>query len=105
MRERLILLLEHLEGSPDDAFLLYAIAQEYAKLGEVSQAIEYFNHLRSTHPDYIGLYYYLGKLEQQLGRSAEALRVFKEGLEIAKSSGDMHAWSELQRAVDEMGYD
>ncbi len=45
-----------LNDSPDDAFLRFALAMEYDKLGQYSESLGAFLTLRETHPDYVGLY-------------------------------------------------
>lgn len=98
MTNRLTNLLSYLKESPDDAFLLFAIAQEYQSMNEIDLSRTYFNQLREKHPEYVGLYYHLAKLEVNASRKEEALEVFDEGLRITKSLGEMHAWSELNAA-------
>lgn len=102
MQERLSTLLAFLDESPEDAFLLFAIAQEYIKLGNDDMARMYFTELREHHPTYTGLYYHLGKLELRQGRQFEAIAIFEQGIAIAKSAGDTHAWSELKAALDDL---
>ena len=105
MSNRLPDLLKYLEESPDDAFLLFAIAQEYLQTGSSQEALVYFNKLRDTHPEYIGLYYHLGKLELLLGQSENAVRTFEDGMTVAKAQGDLHAYGELNAALQSLHED
>ncbi len=98
MTERLKQLFEFLNESPNDPFLLYAIASEYAKAGDTTEALSRYAQLTVSHPDYVGTYYHLGKLHEALGQSDEAINVYERGMEIAKSKRDRHALSELQGA-------
>jgi len=54
-----------LEASPDDSFLLFAIAKEHEKAGATDEALEYYLKLTATDPDYVGTYYHLGKLYEE----------------------------------------
>ena len=105
MQDRLASLQELLAESPNDAFILFAIAKEYSINGDPNRAKSYYLRLKEAHPEYIGLYYHLGKLEQQSGSPQEAIRIFEEGMRVAKSIGDQHAWSELSAALMELRED
>lgn len=98
MTARLKQLFEFLNDSPNDPFLLYAIAAEYAKAGDTAEALSRYTQLTVSHPDYVGTYYHLGKLHEALGQPVQAVAVYEHGMEIAKSKRDRHALSELQGA-------
>ncbi len=98
MSLRLQQLFEFLKESPNDPFLLYAIASEYAKTGNPQEALARYTELTTTHPDYVGTYYHLGKLHEAMGQAQQAIDVYERGMEIAKSKRDRHALSELQGA-------
>ena len=88
-----------LNEDPTDTFVLYSIAQEYFKSGDLSKALEYFTRLRQTDPGYVGLYYHLGKLYEAMDQSAQARNTYLEGIGIADAAGDAHAASELRGAL------
>lgn len=95
---RLTQLLSFKEESPEDPFILYALASEYVKLNELEQALAYYNELREKHPNYVGTYYHLAKLLEAMQRSDEALEVYQLGLSAAQRAGDGHAYAELLAA-------
>lgn len=103
MTHRLPLLLQLLEANPDDAFALFALAKEYEGQGEAATALDYYLRLRRANPGYVGLYYHLGKLYEQLDRPDEALETYRTGIETARQAGDDHARRELQGAFLEAG--
>jgi tetratricopeptide (TPR) repeat protein len=84
-----------LNADPDDSFLTYAIAKEYEKTGDIKMAISILNTLREKDPEYVGLYYHLGQLYEEMDEGEEALKVYEEGIAIAKNLKDFHALSEL----------
>lgn len=98
MSQRLQQLFQFLEQVPDDSFTLYSIAYEYLNQGDVDHAMEYFIRLRDVDPDYVGLYYHLGKTYERVEDFKAALEVYDEGLKIAQKQHDLHAFQELQRA-------
>ncbi len=87
-----------LEDSPNDAFLLFAVAKEYEGAGDDAQALAHYQRLAQTDPGYVGLYYHLGKLLEKLDRQEEAIAAYDKGLEVAKAAGDRHSWNELSAA-------
>ncbi len=100
MNTRIDQLLDFLNDDPDDAFLLFALAQEYGHAGEIQQAREYYTTLRTKHPDYIALYYHLGKLEEHSGNTVAARETYEEG--IARAGLNPHAMSELRVALSQL---
>ncbi len=95
---RLNQLLNFLGESPNDSFILFAIAKEYEKYDERKMAFEYYLKLKQTDPKYVGLYYHLGKLYEKDAAYDAALVAYKEGIAVAKSAGDRHALGELSEA-------
>jgi tetratricopeptide (TPR) repeat protein len=98
LTERLQQLLNFLESSPDDSFLLFAIAKEYEKEGIIETALQYYLQLKRSDPDYVGLYYHLGKLYEIKEDFDTAVITYQTGMEVAKKQGDKHALSELAGA-------
>jgi tetratricopeptide (TPR) repeat protein len=98
MSDRLQTLQGLLEESPDDPFLLFAIAKEYEKRSDDDQALTYYRQLHQSAPDYVGLYYHLGKLYERQEHWEQALDTYKAGMEVARKAGDQHALSELAGA-------
>ncbi|MEM9983695.1 MAG: tetratricopeptide repeat protein [Bacteroidota bacterium] len=98
MTERLQQLFAFLEKAPQDSFTRYSIAYEYLAQGDLSKALEHFNLLKSHDPQYLGLYYHLGKVHERLEDYTQAIHVYDEGLEIARQQKDAHAEGELLRA-------
>ncbi len=88
-----------LKDSPGEPFVLFALAQEYAKAGNHREALRYYKQLLSDSPDYTGAYYHLGKLYEQSGKQKDAIATYKIGMEITKKKGEHHAFGELQSAL------
>ena len=95
MTQRLNYLLQLLETSPNDSFVLFATAKEYEKQEEWTEAQAYYEKLQRTDASYVGLYYHLGKLHEQAGRLESAVAVYRAGMTVARQAGDAHALSEL----------
>ena len=62
--DRIAMLQEILDQSPDDAFARYGLALEYSNSGQTDQALAQFGTLLTKHPDYTA-----GYLSPDLGKS------------------------------------
>jgi tetratricopeptide (TPR) repeat protein len=105
MTNRLQYLTQLLESSPNDPFLLFAIAKEYEKNSDDASALLWYERLKNTRPDYVGLYYHLGKLFERLGNHPAAISVYKTGADVARSAKDNHALAEINGALMEIDDD
>jgi tetratricopeptide (TPR) repeat protein len=95
---RLQQLLQFLEANPTDPFLLFALAKEHEKLGNTETALDFYQKIVNGTPDYVGVYYHLGKLQEKNKAQEKAVETYKTGMAIAKKIGDQHALSELAAA-------
>jgi tetratricopeptide (TPR) repeat protein len=91
-----------LADTPDDSFLLHALALEHVKLGEDAAARILFEQLLAANPSYVGSYYHLAKLLERCEMYVEAAKVYAQGLEKALHGNDRHAASELRQAMEEL---
>jgi len=94
--------LEHLKAlhaeDPEDDFVLYALAQEYSKLGLLQDSLDHYLLLKGKSPDYVGLYYHLAGLYAEMDESEKALKIYDEGITVANKLKDLHALGELKNA-------
>ena len=100
---RLQQLFHFLENSPGESFILFAIAKEYEGINQLDKALGYYLKLTTDDPDYVGTYYHLGKLYEQLEQFEKAFQTYKTGMAVAKKIGDQHALSELAGAKLNLG--
>ena len=96
--KRIDQLMQFLAESPNDSFLKFAVAKEHEKSNVLEKALKFYLDIYENDPEYIGLYYHLGKLYEEIGERQLALNSYKEGIEIGKKQGDFHAVSELNNA-------
>ena len=100
---RIEILQQFVDANPNDCFSRYGIAQEYVKQEDYDKALEQFNSIFEINPDYQAAYYHAGKALEKLGRDDDAAETYRKGIEVAARSGDLHARSELEAALDELG--
>jgi tetratricopeptide (TPR) repeat protein len=93
-----------LESTPNDNFLLHALALEYIKLGNDVDAKPLFEQILTQSPDYVGSYYHLAKLLERLGNTTDAIACYEKGMEAAKTAKDQHSYNELQAAYEDLVY-
>jgi tetratricopeptide (TPR) repeat protein len=99
MTPRLAKLFEFLENTPNDAFLLFAIAKEYENINDNENTKQYYERLVAEQEQYVGTYYHLGKFYERQADVVKAIATYKKGMEIAKSQRDNHAFGELNTAL------
>lgn len=99
MTDRFQYLLQLLEGSPEDSFVLFALAKEYEGRGDDQKALEFYLRLKEAAPNYVGLYYHLGKLYEKMGEELKAIDAYKAGIDVSRTAGDQHAAGELAAAL------
>lgn len=100
--DRIARLIEFLKASPEDNFLRHALALEYVKTGEYTKARAIFEEILTESPDYVGSYYHLGKLLEQLNETRLAIEWYEKGMAAARATGDNHAYGELQAAYEDI---
>lgn len=96
--DRIEKLKSFMESDPEDSFIRFALAQEYTKHGLLKAALDEYLTLKQKDPEYVGLYYHLGKLYEELYERENALATYEAGINLSKKQGDFHALSELMNA-------
>jgi tetratricopeptide (TPR) repeat protein len=101
MSKRLEQLLSMLESSPNEAFIIFAIAKEYEKYENDELSFQYYHQLIESRPDYIGTYYHLGKLYEKNQNPSKALEIYQKGMELSRNT-DRHAYAELSASAEDL---
>lgn len=95
-------LKQMLAADPQDTFARYALGLEYMGMQEYEGAREMFEEIKVLDPNYLAVYYQLGKVYELLGEETEARKVYEKGIYVAASKGDMHTKSELEQALNDL---
>jgi tetratricopeptide (TPR) repeat protein len=101
---RLEQLFIFLKETPDDPFLLYAIAMELEKTDK-EQALVYYENLLKNHGNYLGMYYQIAKFYENAGNKAKATSIYEKGIALARKEQNLKAVNELQNALNNLLYD
>ena len=97
--QRLNQLLSFYKEDPNDAFTIYALANEYKSV-QPEKALTFFEILLKDHETYVGTYYHVCALYELLGQKKLAHKNYIKGLQMCRQEGNMHAFSELQQAYN-----
>ena len=100
---RLQILKNMVEQNPTDSFARYGLAMEYRNSGDLQAAMAEFRSLMSINPDYSPAYFHGGQTLERLGLLDEAREVYTKGVEVTIRTGNEHARSEMQGALDLLG--
>ncbi|MFQ5798035.1 MAG: tetratricopeptide repeat protein [Bacteroidota bacterium] len=101
-KSRFEALKEFLAQDPNDSFTRYALAMEYVGQHELAKAVEQLEDLLGRDRLYVPAYQQLGYLYADFERRDEAIAILQRGIEVAMSTGDTHARSEMLDALDEL---
>jgi predicted Zn-dependent protease len=88
--------LEKLVGTPrDGALLRFSLGNEYVKLGDHGNAIAHLREAVARDPEYSAAWKLLGRALAETNAPAEALEVYRRGIEVAQARGDKQAAKEM----------
>lgn len=96
---RLEQILRMLKEDPSDPFLNYAMALEFAKLGNIDTAIDAIEGIIARDANYLGAYYQLGKFYEQSLQPEKAISTYQKGIAVAKNQHNNKALGELSEAL------
>lgn len=92
-------LATYLKRNPNDSFSKFALALEFQKQGMYKRSRMFFESILENDPEYVGVYYHLGKLYEILDQLADAKEMYERGIEIADKQKEERTKSELQEAL------
>lgn len=98
-------LARNIKADPSDSFSKFALALEFLKQDELPRAKILFENVYENDPDYVGVYYHLGKLYERLDQPKNAQRMYAEGIEVATKQKEKRTVKELNEAHAELEND
>ena len=101
-RQNIKKLLSYVKDDPKDIFSRFALAMEYWKIGKRDKTRLLLEYIYHKEPEYVGVYYHLGKLNEEENRIEEARKVYSDGISMASQQKDAHAKDELETALAEL---
>jgi predicted Zn-dependent protease len=101
--DRIAALNEILTEHPKDSFARYGLAMEYSKQGDFDRALAEFAILLENDPTYTAGYFMAAQTLVRAERVADAKKMLDEGIASARSTGNLHAQSEMEAMLAELG--
>jgi tetratricopeptide (TPR) repeat protein len=92
-----------LAQDPNNSFVRYGLAQAYAGLGRLEDAVRLYRELIQRDGNYVAAFYHAGQTLEKLGRAAEARAIYEDGIAVCERTGDMHTRSEMEAALSLLG--
>ena len=102
MSARLTQLERLLAIDPNDAFCLYGLAMEHAKMQATAMAVELFDRALSVDPGMCYAYFHKAKALEAAGLIDAACLALGDGLAVARRVGDAKAANEIEGFLDEI---
>ncbi len=99
MTDRLNQLKKLYQTDPNDSFLTYGIALEYAKTDDIEEAIQWLDKTLSLNADDCYSYFQKGKMLCELGEDQQAIQILQTGITTADRLGEAKASSELRELL------
>ena len=100
--DKIAMLKEILAQNPNDAFARYGLAMEHANHGDTAAALEQFQQLTTTHPDYTAGYQMAAQLLMKTGQNGQARERVEAGVAAARRTGNSLALNEMTAMLDEL---
>jgi tetratricopeptide (TPR) repeat protein len=91
-----------LEKTPGDAFLLYGLALEHKKAGEIDDALALLAQTTAADPNYAYAYFQRGQIFESQEKIDDAKAAYRDGVAAATRAGDAHGQSEIQGALESL---
>jgi predicted Zn-dependent protease len=85
---------------PDDPFTRYSLAMQLRSMARLEEAVAEFRELGRRAPDYVPTWLMLGQALETLGRDAEAVQAYQDGVAAASRTANHHARGELEEALE-----
>ncbi len=101
-KEKIKQLARQIKDNPGDSFSKFALALEFRKNAEFKKARILFEDILSSDPDYVGVYYHLGKLYEALDRYQDAKKMYEKGIKVADEQNEVRTKSELKEALTQL---
>ena len=103
MSDRIESIRAMLAKDPEDTFLLYSLAMEYAAGRRFDEAAETFNKCIAADEAYLPAYVECGKALRAAGRADQARRTFAAARELAAAQGENHVGDYVRQQLEALG--
>jgi tetratricopeptide (TPR) repeat protein len=99
-KSRIEMLKQYITDDANDTFSHYALALEYAKIGNYAEAISILGQILERESNYLPAYYQLAKLYEESRRPEMAKNIYVKGILVARQQKDVKTENELRSALE-----
>lgn len=92
-----------LVDEPDDEFLRYSLALEMNKDGDLAPSLQMLQELCTQTKPYVPAFFRSAQILADENRIEESRQFLRDGIEAARSQGDMHAAGEMSEMLADLG--
>ncbi len=92
-----------LADEPGDVFLRYSLAMELDKEGQHDRSLAEYEHLMRAAEPYVPAFFMAAQQLARLDRVNEARTKLRDGIEVARSTGNAHAAGEMSEMLASLG--
>ena len=92
-----------LVDEPQDTFLRYSLAMELNNAGQQERALQLLHELTVDHPPYVPAFFRSAQIFADEQQVVEARAMLRDGIEAARSQGDLHAAGEMSEMLADLG--
>lgn len=96
IEDRVVKLRALIERDPDDPSSWFTLGRALLELSRWREAIDAFSHALARNPRYTAAHRDLGRALLEAGEVAEAARVLRSALPLARESGDLQTGREME---------
>jgi len=94
---------ELLALDPNDSFVRYGLAMEFATAGQDGDAVRCLRELLARDANYVPAYLQAGRALIRMGEDDDAREILRTGITVAKRTGDEHAAGEMTGFLESLG--
>ncbi len=92
-----------LVDEPNDIFLRYALAMELKKEDQLDSAIAKMIELTKESPPHVPAFFMAAQYRAEEGEITAARTLLRDGIDVAREQGDLHAASEMSELLQTLG--
>jgi hypothetical protein len=92
-----------LADDPGDVFLRYSLAMELDKEGQHDRSLAEFERLMAGEQPYAPAFFMAAQQLTRLNRISDARAKLRNGIEVARATGDAHAAGEMSEFLASLG--
>ena len=100
MQNRIEIFKQMLEAEPENTMVMFGLAKEYEKLGQINEVISLLENYLAKSDDEGNAYGMLAKAYQQNGEREKARATYEKGIAVSNAHGHPSMATDYQMTLD-----